>query len=143
MVLLVKPMTVTKAAKTMSAVKSMKAVTAMRAMKTKPTTMSAYEAYSTTAEMVGLAPKQVKGIVEVMMALAATQVQSVGSFKLAGAINITLKKNTCNDSTERCALYYNGALSFQGEESVAEMADHCHEGIRPDGDVRRLYDRMR
>ena len=94
MVLLVKPMTVTKAAKTMSAVKSMKAENAMRAMKTKPTTMSAYEAYSTTAEMVGLAPTQVKDIVEVMMALAATQVQSVGSFKLAGAIGITLKKKT-------------------------------------------------
>jgi len=92
MALLVKPMTVMKAVKTMGAVKSMKAMNAMRAMKTKPTTMSTFEAYITAVEMVGLTPKQVKEIVEVMMALAATQVQSVGSFKLDGAISITLKK---------------------------------------------------
>ena len=54
-----------------------------------------------------------------------------------------VEEKTCNGSTERCAPYYKAALSFQGEESVAEMADHCHEEIRLDGDARRLFDRMR
>ena len=54
--------------------------------------MSVMETYNIAADMVGLTPKQVKQIVETMMALAAKQVQSVGAFNIAGAINISLKK---------------------------------------------------
>ncbi len=75
--------------KTMKEMKSMKA---MSAMKTKHAALSASETYVVIAWMVGLKPKQVKGIAEAMTALAAKQVQSVGSFKLAGAINITFEK---------------------------------------------------
>ena len=54
--------------------------------------LSASGAYVVIASVVGLKPKQVKEIAEAMMALAAKQVQSVGSFKLAGAINIKFEK---------------------------------------------------
>ena len=72
----------------MTAMKAMKVMKSMKAMKA----MTVMKTYSIAAEMVGLTPKQVKEIAEAMMALAAKQVQSVGAFKIAGAINITLKK---------------------------------------------------
>ena len=72
----------------MTAMKAMKVMKSMKARKA----MTVMKTYSIAAEMVGLTPKQVKEIAEAMMALAAKQVQSVGAFKIAGAINIKLKK---------------------------------------------------
>ena len=72
----------------MTTTKAMKAMKATKVMKA----MSVMQTYTIAAEMVGLTPKQVKEIAEAMMALAAKQVQSVGAFKIAGAINIKLKK---------------------------------------------------
>ena len=37
-------------------------------------------------------PKQVTEVVEAMMAVAAQQLYRVGSFKMAGALNMTFKK---------------------------------------------------
>ena len=129
MVFPVKPMTVTKAAKTMSAVQSMEAVNAMRAMKTKPTTMSAYEAYSTTAEMVGLAPKQVKELADAMMAPVAKEVNSAGSFNIAGAINIKLEKKPATAARKGVHSITKEPCEFKANKGVAEMADHCHEKV--------------
>ena len=64
---------------------------AMKAMKTKKA-MRVMETYSVVAEMIGSTPKQVKEVAEAMMALAANEVKSAGSFNIAGAINIKLKK---------------------------------------------------
>ena len=86
--------------KTMKAMKSMKAMNAMSAMKTKHGALSAIGAYSTVAEMVGMQPKQVKEIAEAMMALAAKQLNATGSFKLAGALNMKLKKKPARQATE-------------------------------------------
>ena len=65
---------------------------AMKAMKTKKA-MRVMETYSVAAEMIGSTPKQVKEVAEALMALAAKEVKSAGSFNIAGAINIKLKKN--------------------------------------------------
>ena len=72
----------------MTAMKAMKVMKSMKARKA----MTVMKTYSIAAGMVGLTPKQVREIVEAMMALAAKQVQSVGAFKIAGAINRKLKK---------------------------------------------------
>merc|ERR1712139_483891 len=53
--------------------------------------MSATGAYSAVAESAGLKPKEVKGAVEGIMAIAAEQVKKCGSFKLAGMLNLKLK----------------------------------------------------
>ena len=79
---------------------AMQAMKAMRAMKTKHGALSAIGVYSTVAERVGIQPKQVEEIAEAMMALAATQLNATGSFKLAGALNMKLKKKPARQATE-------------------------------------------
>merc|ERR1739847_138548 len=54
--------------------------------------MTASGAYSAVAESTGLKPKDVKGAVEAVLALAAEQTKKAGSFKLAGMLNLKLKK---------------------------------------------------
>merc|ERR1711904_540657 len=53
--------------------------------------MTAAEAYNSVAESTGLKPKDVKGSVEGLLGLAATQLKKAGSFKLAGMLNLKLK----------------------------------------------------
>merc|ERR1712050_714553 len=67
-----------------------KAMKAMKAMKT-GTAMTASGAYSSVAESTGLKPKDVKGSVEGVLAVAADQLKKAGSFKLAGMLNLKLK----------------------------------------------------
>merc|ERR1712059_44128 len=63
---------------------------AMRAAKAGAMTTSG--GYMSVAETTGLKGKQVKEVLEAYVALAATQLKSAGAFKLAGAINMKLKK---------------------------------------------------
>merc|ERR1719440_1636037 len=64
----------------------------MKAMKaTKGTKMTATAAYQSVAESTGLKTKDVKGAIEAMMVVAGTQLKKVGSFKIAGALNLKLK----------------------------------------------------
>merc|ERR1711879_1093422 len=53
--------------------------------------MKATAAYKSVAESTGLKMKDVKGAVEAMMGVAATQLKKMGSFKIAGALNLKLK----------------------------------------------------
>merc|ERR1719263_1093007 len=53
--------------------------------------MSASGVYASVAETTGLKTKDVKGIVDAMMTVAAEQVKKSGSFKLAGMLNMKLK----------------------------------------------------
>merc|ERR1712037_756457 len=64
---------------------------AMKAMKA-ASAMTASGAYSSVAETTGLKAKEVKSVVEGIVALAASQLKSTGQFKLAGALNMKLKK---------------------------------------------------
>merc|ERR1712176_1388068 len=68
------------------------AMKAMKAMKGAAQGMTATAAYSAVAETTGLKVKDVKGVVEGIVAVAAEQLKKDGSFKLAGALNLKLKK---------------------------------------------------
>merc|ERR1712187_387110 len=70
---------------------AMKAMKAMKASKGTPA-MTATAAYKSVAESTGLKTKDVKGALEAMMSVAATQLKKVGSFKIAGALNLKLKQ---------------------------------------------------
>merc|ERR1711866_31586 len=71
----------------------------MKAMKAMKTTqgakggkvMTATAAYQSVAETWGLKAKDVKGTMEALMGVAADQLKKVGSFKIAGALNLKLK----------------------------------------------------
>merc|ERR1711865_79396 len=65
---------------------------AMKAMKAAGSTMTAHSAYSSVAETVGLKSKDVKAVMEGIIEIAAEQLKKNGSFKLAGALNLKLKK---------------------------------------------------
>merc|ERR1712019_202427 len=54
--------------------------------------MTASAAYGAVAETTGLKAKDVKGVVEGIVAVAADQLKKSGSFKLAGVLNMKLKK---------------------------------------------------
>merc|ERR1711870_32390 len=54
--------------------------------------MTATAAYSSVAETTGLKTKDVKSVIEGLVAVAADELKKSGSFKLAGALNMKLKK---------------------------------------------------
>merc|ERR1711862_636559 len=60
------------------------------AMKSGALTQSAV--YASVAETTGLKQKQVKGVVEGIMGVASEQLKKNGAFKLAGMMNMKLKK---------------------------------------------------
>ena len=62
------------------------------ALATMPTSVSMADACRHVAETVGLKTNQVNEVVEATVALAATQLKLVGSFDIAGAIALGLKK---------------------------------------------------
>merc|ERR1711865_1297340 len=69
---------------------AMKAMKARAAMKSGAMTQTAVLA--SVAETNGLKTKQAKVIVEALMAVACDQIKKNGSFKLAGMLNMKLKK---------------------------------------------------
>merc|ERR1719324_1507498 len=75
----------------MKAMKAMKkAMKKRRAMKA-AAGMSQSSVYQSVAETTGLKTKDVKGVVDALMGVAAEQVKKSGSFKLAGMLNMKLK----------------------------------------------------
>merc|ERR1719450_1358286 len=77
--------------KAMKAMKAMKkAMKAMKAMKAGGG-MSQTGAFQAVAETTGLKTKDVKGVVDALMAVAVEQVKKSGSFKFAGMLNMKLK----------------------------------------------------
>merc|ERR1712159_915517 len=66
----------------------------MKSMKKamKSSTMTASAAYSSVAETTGLKAKEVKAVVEGLVEVAAGELKKNGQFKLAGALNMKLKK---------------------------------------------------
>merc|ERR1711979_36610 len=69
-----------------------KAMKATKAMKAASGTMTVSQAYGSVAETTGLKAKDVKAVVEGIVTVAADQLKKNGSFKLAGALNLKLKK---------------------------------------------------
>merc|ERR1712023_12344 len=64
----------------------------MKAMKGAAKGMTASAAYSAVAETTGLKAKDVKGVMEGIVAVAAGELKKNGAFKLAGVLNMKLKK---------------------------------------------------
>merc|ERR1711964_824586 len=65
---------------------------AMKAMKAASGVMTATQAYGSVAETTGLKTKDVKAVIEGIVSVAADQLKKNGSFKLAGASNMKIKK---------------------------------------------------
>ena len=61
-------------------------------MKAAGSTMSASAVYTSVAEELGLKAKDVKGVLEGIMDVAAGQLNSTGKFNLGGLFNMKLKK---------------------------------------------------
>merc|ERR1719262_1659740 len=66
----------------------------MKAMKAMKSTgaMTASQAYGSVAETTGLKAKDVKAVIEGIVSVAAGELKKNGQFKLAGALNMKLKK---------------------------------------------------
>merc|ERR1712014_508473 len=66
----------------------------MKAMKTAKgasgKAMTATAAYQSVAETTGLKSKDVKGVMEALVGVAADQLKKTGSFKIAGALTLKL-----------------------------------------------------
>lgn len=69
----------------------MKAMKAMKAMKSAGG-MTATAMYSSVAETTGLKAKEVKTVLEGYMGVCAAELKKNGSFKIAGMVNLKLKK---------------------------------------------------
>merc|ERR1711941_178109 len=65
---------------------------AMKTMKATKAGLTATQAYSSVAETNGLKAKEVKGVMEGLIELAAEELKKTGSFKLGGVLNMKLKK---------------------------------------------------
>ena len=76
------------------AMKAMKAMKA-RAMKSSGV-MTQTQVYSSIAETNGLKAKQAKGVVEALMAVCCSEIKKNGNFKLAGMLNLKLKKKAAS-----------------------------------------------
>ena len=77
------------------AMKSMRAMKARAAMKSSGV-MTQTQVLASIAETNGLKAKQAKGVVEALMAVACGEIKKNGSFKLAGMLNLKLKKKAAS-----------------------------------------------
>merc|ERR1711965_601174 len=69
---------------------AMKAMKARAAMKSGVLTQS--QVVASVAETNGLKNKQVKGVIDALFGVAASEIKKNGNFKLAGMLNLKLKK---------------------------------------------------
>merc|ERR1711904_211231 len=69
---------------------AMKAMKARAAMKSGGLTQS--QVVASVAETNGLKNKQVKGVIDALFGVAASEIKKNGNFKLAGMLNLKLKK---------------------------------------------------
>merc|ERR1712159_386151 len=68
------------------------AMAPMKGMKGMGSGLTATAVYSSVAETTGLKAKDVKAAIEAVIEVAAGELKKNGSFKLAGALNMKLKK---------------------------------------------------
>merc|ERR1719201_3084436 len=68
-----------------------KAMKKRKAAMKKASAMTQSGVYQSVAETTGLKTKDVRGVVDALMGVAAEQVKKSGSFKLAGMLNMKLK----------------------------------------------------
>merc|ERR1712170_103562 len=96
--------------------------------------MTTSAAYSAVAETTGLKAKDVKGVMEGIVAVAAGELKKNGAFKLAGALN--LKLNEASDaSQERCEPLHKGTMRLQSQAYVEDRQGVANEEIQGDGEL--------
>ena len=90
----------------------------MKAMKGGAKAMTASAAYSAVAETTGLKAKDVKGVMEGLIGLAAEELKKTGSFKLGGVLNMKLKKKPATPVRKGMNPIHQGTWRVQGGASV-------------------------
>merc|ERR1711870_148789 len=115
---------------------------AMKAMKGAAKGMTASAAYSAVAETTGLKAKDVKGIMEGIVAVAADQLKKSGSFKIAGALNLKLKKKASDASQEGCEPIHKRTMRFQSQASFEDRQGIAYEEAEGDDQLEavRVYE---
>merc|ERR1712146_617232 len=108
---------------------------AMKAMKGAASGMTASATYSAVAETTGLKAKDVKGVVEGIVAVAAGELKKNGSFKLAGALNLKLKKKPATPA-KRSEPIHERAMRLQGQASVQDRQGLANEEVEGDGELK-------
>mmetsp|Transcript_9319 Transcript_9319/g.13167 ORF Transcript_9319/g.13167 Transcript_9319/m.13167 type:complete len:118 (-) Transcript_9319:181-534(-) len=91
--------------------KAMKAMKAMKPAAMKGKAMTQTESYSAIAEKSGVSVKETKAVVEAMMEVAAAELKSAGAHKLAGCLNMKLKKKPATKARK-------GVNPFTGEKMM-------------------------
>merc|ERR1711934_1212503 len=88
----------------------------MKAMKAmKGTSMTATAVYQSVAETTGLKTKEVKGTVEAIMGVASEELKKIGSFKLAGMLNMKLKKKPATPARKGVSPFTKGPCVFKAK----------------------------
>merc|ERR1712115_40618 len=90
---------------------AMKAMKAMKAAKA----MTATAAYQSVAETTGLKSKDVKGVMEALVGVAADQLKKAGSFKIAGALNLKLKSKPATPARKGVNPFTKGPCVFKAK----------------------------
>merc|ERR1712028_136517 len=72
------------------------AMKAMKAAKKSGGALTATQVMASVAGTTGLKPKQAKGVVEALFAVACAEIKKNGSFKIAGMLNLKLKKKAAS-----------------------------------------------
>merc|ERR1711918_254055 len=80
------------------------------------------------AETNGLKNKQVKGVIDALFGVASSEIKKNGNFKLAGMLNLKLKKKP-HPSQEGRQPLHQGTLCLQSQACVEDSAGICHEEI--------------
>merc|ERR1739843_58280 len=83
---------------------------------------------ASVAETNGLKNKQVKGVIEALFAVACAEIKKNGNFKLAGMLNLKLKK-AGQPSEEGRQSIHQGALRLQSQACLQDCEGTRNEEV--------------
>merc|ERR1712080_663295 len=81
---------------------------------------------ASVAETNGLKNKQVKGVIDALFSVACGEIKKNGNFKLAGMLNLKLKKKPA-PSQEGHQPIHQGTLRVQSQACLQDREGTCHE----------------
>merc|ERR1711918_192543 len=101
---------------------------AMKAKAMKSGVLTQTQVIASVAETNGLKNKQVKGVVDALFGVACAEIKKNGNFKLAGMLNLKLKK-ACHPCKERHQPIHQGTMCLQSQACIEDGEGTCHEEI--------------
>merc|ERR1712137_585308 len=104
------------------------AMKAMKAKAMKSGVLTQSQVIASVAETNGLKNKQVKGVVDALFSVACGEIKKNGNFKLAGMLNLKLKKKAATPAKGNQSIHQ-GALRVQGQASLKDCEGPCHEEV--------------